>query len=100
MNYDLLFEVFGYLGAGCLSVMTIPQVLLTIRTNKTADISINFLIFNLLAVSFLLPYSYYYKIYPIMIANSSVGLCNLIILYYCIRNYKRKKSNDSENDGI
>ena len=100
MNYDLLFEVFGYLGAGCLSIMTIPQVLLTIKTNKTDDLSIKFIIFNLLAVSFLLPYSCYYKIYPILIANCSVGLCNLIILYYCIRNYKRKKSNDSENDDI
>ena len=96
--FDLLFTIFGYIGAGCLSVMTIPQVLLTIKTNKTEDISIKFILFNLLAVSFLLPYSCYFKIYPILGANCSVGICNMIILYYCIRNYNKKsKSGNSQN---
>ena len=90
MSYDFMFTIFGYIGAGCLSVMTFPQVWLTIKTNKTEDLSIKFIIFNLLAVSFLVPYCSYYKIYPILIANCSIGICNLIILYYCIRNYYKK----------
>lgn len=89
MNYDLLFTIFGYIGSSFLSIMTIPQVYLTIKTNKTEDISISFIICNLFAVTFLLPYSIYFQLYPIIIANFSVCLCNLIILYYCLSNRKK-----------
>ena len=86
MNLDELFNIFGYIGAGFLSLMMIPQVYLTIKTNKTDDISIKFLICNLGAIAFLLPYSIYFQIYPILIANFSVFVCNTIILSYAIRN--------------
>ena len=86
MSYDLMFTIFGYIGSSFLSIMTIPQVYLTIKTNKTEDLSINFIICNLFAVAFLLPYSIYFLLYPIIIANFSVCSCNLIILYYCLKN--------------
>ena len=40
----------------------------------------------LLAVFAMLPYSIYFKLYPIIIANLSVGLCNSIIIYYKLQN--------------
>ena len=137
MNNDNIFEIFGYIGAFCLSIMGIPQVIHTVKTEKTEDISIKFVIFNLLAICFLLPYSIYFKLYPIMGipqvihtiktektedisikfivfnllaicfllpysiyfklypvmgANFSVCICNLIILYYCIRNQLKNKT--------
>tara|TARA_Y100000813_G_C24140416_1_gene342185 strand:+ start:1023 stop:1301 length:279 start_codon:yes stop_codon:yes gene_type:complete len=92
MNNDNIFEIFGYIGAFCLSIMGIPQVIHTIKTEKTEDISIKFIVFNLLAICFLLPYSIYFKLYPVMGANFSVCICNLIILYYCIRNQLKNKT--------
>lgn len=84
-----MFEIFGYIGAACLSVMMIPQVYLTIKTKKTDDISIKFIVFNLLACCFLIPYSIYFRLYPILSANFSVTICNLILLYYCLHNLYR-----------
>tara|TARA_B100000900_G_C20476844_1_gene673805 strand:+ start:716 stop:1000 length:285 start_codon:yes stop_codon:yes gene_type:complete len=86
MSNDFIFEILGYLGSGCLSIMMIPQVYHTIKTKKTDDISIKFLLFNLLAVCFLIPYSIHFKLYPILSANFSVFICNSIILYYAISN--------------
>ena len=69
MSVDYIFTIFGYLGAGCLSIMMIPQVWHTVKTKKTEDLSIKFLLFNMLAICFLLPYSIYYRLYPILISN-------------------------------
>ena len=38
MSVDYIFTIFGYLGAGCLSIMMIPQVWHTVKTKKTEDI--------------------------------------------------------------
>jgi uncharacterized protein with PQ loop repeat len=88
MNTDTIFDIFGYIGATFLSIMMIPQVYLTVKTNRTEDLSIKFIIFNLCAIAFLLPYSIYFKIYPVLIANFSVFICNFILLIYCIKNYR------------
>ena len=86
MSVDYIFTIFGYLGAGCLSIMMIPQVWHTVKTKKTEDLSIKFLLFNMLAICFLLPYSIYYKLYPILISNIFVAICNSILLFYCTLN--------------
>ena len=92
MDINNILEIFGYIGAFCLSIMGIPQVIHTVKTEKTEDISMKFVLFNLLANCFLLPYSVYFKLYPIMGANISVCICNIIILYYCIRNHYKLQS--------
>tara|TARA_B100001093_G_C26665409_1_gene943757 strand:- start:580 stop:858 length:279 start_codon:yes stop_codon:yes gene_type:complete len=86
MTLDNIFNIFGYIGAGFLSVMMIPQVYLTVKSNKTQDLSVKFLFLNLTAIGFMLPYSIYFRLYPILITNCSVGICNAIILIYALRN--------------
>lgn len=80
--------------------MLIPQVILT---NKTKDLSIVFLLMNMVAVSSMIPYSVYFNLTPVLIANSSVGICNSILLYYTICNYysdtQNIKNNNSGNNG-
>jgi len=77
--------------------MFIPQVLKTIKTNKTDDLSIIFLLMNTIAVLSMIPYSIHFNLIPIMIANSSVGICNSILLYYAIKNNLKKEENKEEN---
>lgn len=91
MSNDYIFDILGYLGSFCLSIMMIPQVYHTIKTKKTEDISIRFLLLNLLAVCFLIPYSVYYRLYPILAANFSVAICNLILLFYSVLNEITKR---------
>ena len=92
MNTDYIFNIFGYIGSGFLSIMMWPQIYLTIKTNKTDDISIKFLVANLCAISFLLPYSIYFKLYPILGANLSLFICNLILLFYSVKNLKNNEA--------
>jgi MtN3 and saliva related transmembrane protein len=97
MNKDLLFITFGYIGSCMIGVMFIPQVLKTIKTNKTDDLSIIFLAMNTIAVLSMIPYSVHFKLTPILIANTSVGICNGILLYYTINNSINKKEIKEEN---
>ena len=92
MNTDNIFNIFGYIGSGFLSIMLWPQIYLTIKTNKTDDISIKFLVANLCAIGFLLPYSIYYQLYPIIVANSSVFISNSILLFYSVKNLKNNEA--------
>ena len=93
IEYNLLFITLGYIGSCMIGGMLIPQVVLTIRTNKTKDLSIGFLLMNMIAVSSMIPYSVYFNLIPVLIANSSVGICNSILLYYSIMNYYSEKKN-------
>ena len=70
-----------------------PQVYLTIKTNKTEDLSIKFIILNFIATICLVPYSIYYKIIPIAIANISILICNVILLSLCLKNKFLKNNN-------
>ena len=97
VEYYFLFNTLGYIGSSMIGIMLIPQVYLTIKTKKTDNLSILFLIMNMTAVSTIIPYSIYFELYPVLIANSSVGICNSILLYYTVRNqYVRNKTEISE----
>jgi len=90
IEYNLLFIILGYIGSSIIGIMLIPQVYLTIKTNKTDDLSVIFLIMNMIAVVTMIPYSIYFQLYPVLIANSSVGICNSILLCYTIKNQNSK----------
>ena len=97
ISQNLLYTILGYFGSCMIGSMLIPQVYLTINTKKTDDISLEFLIINMVAVSTMLPYSIYFKLYPVLIANFSVGICNSILLYYKIQNrYIKNKQLETE----
>ena len=97
IEHNLLFITLGYIGSCMIGGMLIPQVILTIRTNKTKDLSIGFLLMNMIAVSSMIPYSLYFNLIPVLIANSSVGICNSILLYYALCNYYSEKKNIENN---
>lgn len=86
MNEDI-FIIFGFMGSIICSLMMIPQVYLTISLNKIEDLSIKFISMNLLAQLFFLPYSIYFMLYPLLLANISLSLCDLILITFYIKKY-------------
>ena len=59
----LLTDIFGYIGAISLTVLFIPQVYKTYKSKDTYNISILFLILELIAsISFII-YGYFYKLF-------------------------------------
>ena len=93
MSNNLIYDVLGYTGSSLLTIMMYPQVYLTIKTNKTEDLSIKFIILNFIATICLVPYSVYYNIVPIAIANISILICNIILLSLCLKNKFCKNNN-------
>ena len=81
MDYDLIYNILGYCGSTFLTIMMIPQVITSYRTKKVDDISFLFVSLNILAVSCLVPYSLYFRLYPVLVANLSVGVCNLLLVF-------------------
>jgi uncharacterized protein with PQ loop repeat len=83
---EFIFLIFGYLGSCIAIFMMFPQVYLTVKTRKTEDISIKTITMNLSAQAFFLPYSIYFRLYPLMTANISLAICDLIIILIYLQN--------------
>ena len=92
MSWGTIVIILGYIGSAFASIMMIPQVYRTITTKKTEDLSIKMLTLNISAIVLLLPYSIYYLMYPYIITNFSLLICNSIILYYCVVNELEKEN--------
>ena len=97
MSSDLLFTIIGYIGSSFLTIMMIPQVYISYKTKKIKDISFLFVFFNIMATTCLIPYSLHFKLYPVLIANLSVGICNLLLVILKIHiSYEKNKCSSSE----
>ena len=98
MHIETVFTSFGYIGSGLIGVMMIPQAYWTVKTKETKDISFLFIAMNMLAVGFMLPYSVYFELYPVLAGNISVGICNFLIMFQIIQNFRKKKLSESKTD--
>ena len=83
---EFIFLTFGYIGSSIAIFMMFPQVYLTLKTRRTEDISIKTITMNLIAQMFFLPYAIYFRLYPLMTANVSLGFCDLIIIIIYFQN--------------
>lgn len=92
MNFNI-FEIFGYLASANACLMMIPQLYLSINKKSFEDLSINMICMNLLTQSLFFPYSIHYKLYPLIVVNTMLSLCDIIILY-CF--FSHRKNNDDE----
>ena len=99
MNYDFLFELFGLIGAGILSITFLPQVYKTIKSGKTDDISMSTILLNIIASFFFVPYSFHFLLLPLIISNTTILLCQIVIFCYCVKNECLKSNTiDIESD--
>lgn len=92
MNLNI-FEIFGYLASANACLMMIPQLYLSIKKKSFDDLSINMICMNLLTQTLFFPYSIHFKLYPLIVVNSMLSSCDIIILY-CF--FSHRKNNDDE----
>jgi len=79
VNKDIA-EVIGYLGAACLTITLIPQIIHTIKTKRVSDISYGFICLQILTCILFLIYGIMIIEKPIIIANGVVFLQLLLFL--------------------
>jgi len=86
--FEVVFLSFGYLGACFVSTMQIPQIKHTFREKTVKDLSLYTLSMNLTAALCMLIYSSYFRLYPILFANTCISSCDIILicLYFKYRN--------------
>jgi uncharacterized protein with PQ loop repeat len=92
-----IFEIFGYLGSASACLMMLPQLFLTIKKRSFDDLSIKMISINLLTQCFFFPYSTHFKLYPLIIVNTTLATCDIVILTcYCY--HKISKKDEMTND--
>lgn len=90
---DQIFVIFGYAASANACIMMIPQVYLTFKNKSIKDLSITYIILNLITQMLFLPYSIYFKLYPLMTVNSFLSLYDIcIIIMYCRIESQRKNT--------
>jgi len=77
--------VLGYLAALCTTAAFIPQVIHTIKTKSTEDISLYMYLIFLIGVFSWFLYGMYIESLPIILANGITFLLALIVLIEKIR---------------
>ena len=83
ISYMNFFLLIGYIGCACLCISFVPQTYIQILNRNqegVKDLSFSFIGLILFASLCMSVYAYHMKTYPILIANTSVCLNNVIIL--------------------
>ena len=78
--------ILGLVAATISTIGFFPQAIKTIKTKRTADLSLGMYLFLTVGFTLWLIYGIMLKDLPIIFANVAVVPVNLIILYYIIRN--------------
>ena len=91
--FEVVFLSIGYLGACFVATMQIPQIKHTFRTKTVKDLSLYSLSMNLSASLCMLMYSSYFRLYPILLANTSISSCDIILI--CLY-FKYRKNPDPD----
>ena len=93
----MLNQIIGYSGSTCLIITLMPQLIKTYNDKQVEDISIGFILLNLLTSILLLIYGILIEQGPIMLANCILIIQNLIFLYFK-KKYSIKNNNNNNNN--
>ena len=94
--FEVVFLTFGYLGACFVSTMQIPQIKHTFREKTVKDLSLYTLSMNLTAAACMLMYASYFRLYPIMLANTCISSCDIILICLYFRYWRRPEPDRCE----
>ena len=83
--YDTLFEIFGYLGGFILGICLMPQIIQSINTKSTKDISLCWQLLYGIGVSFLLAYAIYNNLLAVYIPGFLELLCIIVLVILKIK---------------
>ena len=88
MNMKYIVDIIGTIGGIFVGISLIPQLYSVCKNkDKIKSISIYFILCILFASLTQLIYSIFYLIIPMIIANISVFLNSLILLYLFVKDY-------------
>ncbi|MBL7861200.1 MAG: hypothetical protein JNJ65_08560 [Cyclobacteriaceae bacterium] len=79
MNY---IDLIGYFGSFLTSITFIPQVYKTWQTKSAGDLSLTMLFIVLTSTVVWLIYAVALVLWPVIIANSIIGLLSLMLIYF------------------
>ena len=75
-----IIDLLGIIGGTCVGLSFIPQTYKTIKTKNVQDLSKIFICINILSSTLMLIYGIYRLVIPIIIANGSVFINNVVLL--------------------
>lgn len=90
--FNIVFNVFGYLGGGLLSLCLFPQIIKTIRTKSANDISYLWQILSIVGLVFFELYGLYYLLLPVFVPVTLELL--LMIILTCLKCYYDSQNNE------
>jgi MtN3 and saliva related transmembrane protein len=79
MNY---IDLVGYFGSFLTSITFIPQVYKTWQTKSAGDLSLSMLFIVLFSCIVWLVYAVALMLWPVIIANSIIGLLSIMLIYF------------------
>jgi len=83
-------DLFGYASAGLSIIMFLPQVIRTVKTKQTRDLSITSLAIIFTAAVLGTIYGIATQATPVIVANVAIGLSNLILLIVKLTNPEKR----------
>ena len=79
MNY---IDLFGYFGSFLTCITFMPQVYKTWQTKSAGDLSLSMLFIVLFSCIVWLVYAVALMLWPVIIANSIIGLLSIMLIYF------------------
>ncbi len=79
MNY---IDLIGYFGSFLTSITFIPQVYKTWKTRSVGDLSLTMMLIVVTSCIVWLVYAFALMLWPVIIANSIIGILSLMLIYF------------------
>ena len=96
-EYDLIKDIFGYIGGFGVVFTYLPQVIKAWKTGLVRDISIKYIIIGSIATLFMIAYSGWAMLLPILVVNPLILIEMMLMLAAKLYFEKCKKSIDQNN---
>ena len=95
---DEIINPIGLVSSILITIMFVPQVVHVHKTKDTRAINYTFLCINLLASVMGLVYSIYFKVIPMIVANTSAGLFSISLISMKYINELKEETRDIDRE--
>ena len=82
LEADTCVEYVGLAGGGMIAISFIPQTVKVLRTGHAEGVSPSFIGIIFLSSIMMISYGMYFSLLPVIIANVSVGVNSVVIIFY------------------
>ena len=78
-------EYVGLTGGALIAISFIPQTVKVLRMGHAEGVSPSFIGIIFLSSAMMMSYGIYFSLIPVIVANASVGLNSIVILFYLFK---------------